>query len=102
MSNSCFEGNPKNREHCLPGRTELNIFNCVVMSMKYTSRINFRVLLFICSFNRLFAARCSRRRQGIPKGRYMVLDAPQDNRFVLSYLSFVFEQNTCYYLSKAQ
>jgi hypothetical protein len=102
MSNSCFEGTQKNREHSLPGRVELNIFNCVVMSMKYTSRINFRALLFICSFNRLLAARCSRRRRGIPKGRYMVLDAPQDNRFVLSYLSFVFEQNTGYYLSKAQ
>jgi hypothetical protein len=41
MSNSCFEGTQKNREHSLPGRVELNIFNCVVMSMKYTSRINF-------------------------------------------------------------
>jgi hypothetical protein len=59
------------------------------MAMEYTSRINFRTLLFICNFARLLAARCSGRRRGIPKGRYVVLDAPQDNKFVLSYLSFV-------------
>jgi hypothetical protein len=74
-----------------------NIFNSTVTSMEYTSMNNFRTRLFICRFTRLLAARCSSRREGIPKGRYVVLDA-QTTDFVISYLSFVFEQNTGYHL----
>jgi hypothetical protein len=88
-SSIALEVNQKNRVGYLPRRAELNIFNSAVVSMEDASRINLRTILFIHSFTRQLAGRCSRGRidfWGIAKGRYVVLNAPEDNRLVLSYL----------------